>query len=166
VFVDDAQIGMVAFTRGISGPKKSPADSGEAGRMKRFKRVFLSYSSQDREIVAKIATAYQMAGVEHFFDRTSLKSGEEWSPRLRKEIDRSDLFHLCWSKAAAKSEWVEKEAEHALERSKRSNGKAPAITVQMLDGPPWAPHPPHLDSINFDDFVRAAIVGYARGDGA
>jgi hypothetical protein len=36
----------------------------------------------------------------------------------------------------------------------------------MLDGPPWAPHPPELDSINFDDFVRAAIVGYARGDGS
>jgi hypothetical protein len=35
----------------------------------------------------------------------------------------------------------------------------------MLDGPPWAPHPPHLDAINFDDFVRAAIVGYARGEG-
>jgi hypothetical protein len=36
----------------------------------------------------------------------------------------------------------------------------------MLDGPPWAKHPPELDSINFDDFVRAAIVGYARGDGS
>jgi hypothetical protein len=36
----------------------------------------------------------------------------------------------------------------------------------MLDGPPWAPHPLELDAINFDDFVRAAIVGYARGDGS
>jgi hypothetical protein len=125
--------------------------------------VFISYSSKDRETVAAIATAYQAAGVEHFFDRTSLKSGEEWSPRLRKEIDRADLFHLCWSRAAAASEWVEKEAEHALTRRRRA--KKPDITVQMLDGPPWAPHPPHLDSINFDDFVRAAIVGYARGDG-
>ena len=39
-----------------------------------------------------------MAGVEHFWDRASLKSGEEWHPRLRREIDRADLFHLCWSK--------------------------------------------------------------------
>jgi hypothetical protein len=128
--------------------------------------VFLSYSSKDRETVAAIATAYQSAGVEHFWDRASLKSGEEWSPRLRKEIERADLFHLCWSKSAAASEWVEKETEHALTRRRRSNGKTPDITVQMLDGPPWAPHPPQLDSINFDDFVRAAIVGYARGDGS
>lgn len=165
VFVGDAEIGVVAFTRGVSGPKPKPAGVGDALRMKRHKRVFISYSSKDRETVAAIATAYEAAGVAHFFDRTSLKSGEEWSPRLRQEIDRADLFHLCWSKAAAQSEWVEKEATHALTRRQRTKGKTPAITVQMLDGPPWAPHPPELDSINFDDFVRAAIVGYARGDG-
>ncbi|MEZ5957262.1 MAG: toll/interleukin-1 receptor domain-containing protein [Hyphomonadaceae bacterium] len=165
VFIDDAQIGVLAFTRPIGGPKKNPA-SNDKVRMKRHKRVFLSYSSKDRETVSAIATAYEAAGVQHFFDRTSLKSGEEWSPRLRKEIDRADLFHLCWSKSAAASEWVTREAEHALTRRRRSNGRKPDITVQMLDGPPWAKHPDSLDSINFDDFVRAAIVGYARGDGS
>lgn len=165
VFVDDAQIGVLAFTRPVIGADKKPQDVGDKVRMKRHKRVFLSYSSKDRETVAAIATAYASAGVEHFWDRASLKSGEEWSPRLRKEIERADLFHLCWSKSAAGSEWVEKEANYALTRRRRSNGKKPDITVQMLDGPPWAKHPDSLDSINFDDFVRAAIVGYARGDG-
>jgi hypothetical protein len=164
VFIDDAQIGALAFRRPISGPKKKPAPTAEGARLKRYKRVFLSYSSNDREVVSAIATAYQIAGVAHFWDRTSLKSGEEWGPRLRKEIDKADLFHLCWSKSASASQWVEKEAEHALTRRKRSNGKQPDITVQMLDGPPWAAHPAALDSINFDDFVRAAIVGYARGE--
>ncbi len=162
VFVDDAQIGVLAFTRPVGGAHKAAHATGDRVRLKRHKRVFISYSSKDRETVAAIATAYQAAGVEHFFDRTSLKSGEEWSPRLRQEIDRADLFHLCWSKAAAASEWVEKEAEHALTRRRRA--KKPDITVQMLDGPPWAAHPRHQDSINFDDFVRAAIVGYARGE--
>jgi hypothetical protein len=164
VFVDDAQIGVLAFMRKVSGPAKKPASLGDRIRLKRHRRVFLSYSSNDREVVSAIATAYQMAGVQHFWDRASLKSGEEWSPRLRREIDRADLFHLCWSRSAASSEWVHKEAEHALTRRRRSNGR-PDITVQMLDGPPWAPHPPALDAINFDDFVRAAIVGYARGEG-
>jgi hypothetical protein len=165
VFINDAQIGVLAFTRNVSGPAKKPHSLGDRVRLKRHKRVFLSYSSKDRETVATIATAYQMAGVDHFWDRTSLKSGETWHPRLRREIDRADLFHLCWSRAAAESEWVKKEAEHAITRRKRHSGK-PEITVQMLDGPPWAKHPDELDSINFDDFVRAAIVGYARGDGS
>lgn len=164
VFVDDAQIGVLAFTRPVGGAAKKPASTGERVRLKRHKRVFLSYSSKDREVVSAIATAYQLAGVDHFWDRTSLKSGEEWTPRLRREIDRADLFHLCWSRSAASSEWVAKEAEHALTRRRRN--KKPEITVQMLDGPPWAKHPDSLDSINFDDFVRAAIVGYARGDGS
>jgi hypothetical protein len=165
VFIDDAQIGVLAFTRKVSGPAKKPHSPGDRARLKRHKRVFLSYSSKDRETVSAIATAYQMAGVEHFWDRASLKSGEEWHPHLRREIDRADLFHLCWSRAAADSEWVQKEAEHALTRRRKNSGK-PEITVQMLDGPPWAPHPAALDAINFDDFVRAAIVGYARGDGS
>lgn len=160
VFVDDAQIGIIAFTRPIVGAAKE-AEGGEV-RLTRHKRVFISYASADRETVSAIATAYQMAGVAHFWDRTSLKSGEEWSPRLKQEIERADLFHLCWSKSAAKSEWVAKEAAHALKRKR--GAKRPEITVQMLDGPPWAPHPPELDAINFDDFVRAAIVGYARGE--
>ncbi len=164
VFVDDAQIGVLAFTRNVSGPAKKPHSDGDRVRLKRHKRVFLSYSSKDRETVAAIATAYQSAGVEHFWDRASLKSGEEWHPRLRREIDRADLFHVCWSRSAAQSEWVKKETEHALTRRRKNSGR-PEITVQMLDGPPWAPHPPELDAINFDDFVRAAIVGYARGDG-
>lgn len=163
VFVDDAQIGVLAFTRPVIGADKKAQGDGDKIRLKRHKRVFLSYSSKDRETVSAIATAYASAGVEHFWDRTSLKSGEEWSPRLRKEIERADLFHLCWSKSAANSEWVEKEASYALTRRRRA--KKPEITVQMLDGPPWAKHPDSLDSINFDDFVRAAIVGYARGDG-
>ena len=165
VFINDAQIGVLAFTRNVSGPNKKPHSDGDRVRLKRHKRVFLSYSSKDREAVSQIATAYASAGVEHFWDRASLKSGEEWHPRLRREIDRADLFHVCWSKNAAESEWVKKETEHAITRRRRNSGK-PDITVQMLDGPPWAKHPPELDSINFDDFVRAAVVGYARGDGS
>jgi hypothetical protein len=163
VFVDDAQIGVIGFTRQVMGPRSKPLPHGDRARLRRHKRVFLSYSSRDRETVSAIATAYQTAGVEHFWDRTALRSGEEWSPRLRREIDRCDLFHLCWSKSAAESEWVEKEASHAIGLRRRK--KRPDITVQMLDGPPWAAHPASLDSINFDDFIRAAIVGYARGEG-
>jgi hypothetical protein len=52
-----------------------------------------------------------------------------------------------------------------MNRRRKTGGKRPDITIQMLDGPPWAPHPQSLDALNFDDFARAAIVGYARGDG-
>jgi len=164
VFIGDAQIGAITFTRPIGGRSAKPASTGDGQRLKRYDQVFISYSSEDRHVVSMIAKAYQSAGVAHFWDRSSLKSGEEWSPRLQKEIERADLFHLCWSKSAAASEWVEREANYALMR--RRSRKQPDITIQMLDGPPWAPHPESLDILNFDDYTRAAVVGYARGDGS
>ncbi len=167
LLVDGAQVGTIVFVRPLSRARKSRAPSkiNSTEKLQRVKRVFLSYSSADRAIVSVIAGAYGRAGIPCFFDRTSLRSGEEWSPRLLKEIGRSDLFHLCWSKQSAVSDWVEREANFALMRRRKSWSRRPDITIQMLDGPPWAPHPPSLDALNFDDYARAAIVGYARGDG-
>lgn len=160
LFVEDAEIGTVVFARPTGSSFQGPQQAKPL-KFKRYRRVFLSYSSQDRDAVANIATAYACAGVAHFWDRTSLTSGEEWSTRIRREIDACDLFHLCWSSAAAASDWVEKETCHAIAKRRRSLGRRPNITVQMLDGPPWAKHRPSLNSLNFDDFTRAAIVGYA-----
>ncbi len=163
ILADGAQIGAITFVRPLkplSKKQKKEQDAGE--KLRRVSRAFLSYSSDDRTTVGLIASAYQRAGIPCFFDRSSLTSGEEWSPRLRKEIERADLFHLCWSKRAAASEWVQREAEHAM--TIRRARKRPEITIQMLDGPPWAPHPQSLDALNFDDYARAAMVGYQRGD--
>lgn len=165
ILADDAQVGSIVFVRPLAKAKKdgksSRLDSEE--KLRRVERAFLSYSSADRDTVSLIASAYQRAGIPCFFDRSGLASGEEWSPRLVREIERADLFHLCWSRQAAASKWVQKETEHAMIR--RRKAKKPEITIQMLDGPPWAPHPANLDALNFDDYARAAIVGYARGEG-
>ncbi|HWA21412.1 MAG TPA: toll/interleukin-1 receptor domain-containing protein [Caulobacterales bacterium] len=165
ILADDAQVGSIVFVRPLAKAHKSGQSSklDSEEKLRRVERAFLSYSSADRDTVSLIASAYQRAGIPCFFDRSGLASGEEWSPRLVKEIERADLFHLCWSRQAAASQWVQKETEHAMIR--RRKAKKPEITIQMLDGPPWAPHPANLDALNFDDYARAAIVGYARGDG-
>jgi hypothetical protein len=168
ILADGAQVGAITFVRPLVKQKKpggKPA-SDAAAKLRRVDRVFLSYSSADRTTVAIIASAYRRAGIECFFDRSSLKSGEEWSPKLLKEIGRVDLFHLCWSKNASASEWVERETSFAMTKRGKSGAGKPDITIQMLDGPPWAPHPASLDRLNFDDYARAAIVGYQRGDSA
>lgn len=162
ISVGNAQIGTIAFVRKVRGRMENPKYSDRGLRMRRYERVFLSYSSRDRETVSQISATYRNVGIKHFWDRASLSPGQEWGPRLMKEIDRCDLFHLCWSQSAAESRWVEREAVHALERRRRRIRKRPDITVQMLDGPPWAPHPQSLDVLNFDDYHRAAIVGYGK----
>lgn len=164
VTADDAQLGAITFVRKLSRAQKKPKPTKLTSRekLRRVNRVFLSYASFDRDQVSLIASAYDRAGLKCFYDRATLKSGEEWSPRLRREIEKADLFHLCWSRAASGSQWVEAETQHAMQRRRKS--KKPEITIQMLDGPPWAPHPDSLDTLNFDDYARAAVVGYARGE--
>ena len=169
ILVQDAQIGTITFVRPLIAPAKTRTRAQRQGQVKlrRVERVFISYANRDLANVSLIASAYQLAGIACFFDRAGLKSGEEWSPRLLREIERADLFHLCWSKQASQSRWVEKETAHAMTRRGKSWSSRPDITIQMLDGPPWAPHPSSLDRLNFDDYARAAIVGYARsGDQA
>ncbi|MEQ1493338.1 MAG: toll/interleukin-1 receptor domain-containing protein, partial [Terricaulis sp.] len=95
--VDDAEVGMITFTRRVTGRTKPDHTPATGIRLKRHKRVFLSYSSQDRESVSSIATAYFHAGIRIFWDRKSLESGEDWPPRIRRELNQCDLFHLCWS---------------------------------------------------------------------
>jgi hypothetical protein len=161
VFVDDAQFGVLSLTRKASGLAKKPHGMGDRARLKRYKRVFLCYAGEDRERAAALAAAYKRTDTEVFWDRTTLKSGETWGAPLRREIDRADLFHLCWSQAAAASDDVLKQVEHALTRRRKHSGK-PEVTVQLLEGPSKPAPPPSLDALGFGDLLRAAVTGQDR----
>ena len=54
--------------------------------------VFLSYASQDAEVVARIAEALRAAGVEVWFDRNELVGGDAWDAKIRKQIAECALF--------------------------------------------------------------------------
>jgi formylglycine-generating enzyme required for sulfatase activity len=55
-------------------------------------RVFLSYSSEDRESADAIQLALRAQGHTVFFDRTDLPPGEEYDTRIRRAIEKSQLF--------------------------------------------------------------------------
>jgi formylglycine-generating enzyme required for sulfatase activity len=55
-------------------------------------RVFLSYSSKDRERVEPIHLALRAQGHDVFFDREDLPPGEEYDVRIRQAIEKSQLF--------------------------------------------------------------------------
>jgi formylglycine-generating enzyme required for sulfatase activity len=55
-------------------------------------RVFLSYSSVDRKLAEAIQLALRAQGHTVFFDRTDLPPGEEYDTRIRRAIEKSQLF--------------------------------------------------------------------------
>jgi hypothetical protein len=153
---DSVPLGSLQFSiRGVASTEGVSRDSDIRGeRAQRYTRAFLSYASPDRPEVLKRAQALQAAGIGFFQDLLDLKPGERWERRLYEEIDKCDLFLLFWSRQAAKSEWVVREAEYALNCQANSDHNAPDITPVILEGPPVPLPPPSLEHLHFNDALR------------
>jgi hypothetical protein len=159
VSIEGVPVGFVEFAIGCRDGTIREAD-GTGDAVRRYKYAFLSHASQDRKEVMKFARALSAAKIGFFQDILSLEPGDEWEERLFQEIDRCDVFYLFWSKHAANSAMVRREAEHAHKRSTLTLSKAPSITPIRLDASPLPtdpPHPPWMMKIHFDDAFRKLI---------
>jgi len=158
VSVDGAVVGEVTFKLGIGGAATPAAYSRRETTARKYRRVFFSYSSVDRQKALEIAQSYRVAGIEFFQDILNLDPGHRWERQLYGEIDNCDLFLLFWSRAAAESEWVAKEARYALERREASEDKRPDLVPLILEGPPAPTPPDFLQHLHFNDWMRFAIT--------
>ena len=156
VISNSVPIGALRFSLKVGAPAAQVAVRGDSAT--RYRRAFLSYASPDRAEVLKRAQGLKAAGLGFFQDVLSLEPGERWERRLYEEIDRCDLFLLFWSSSAAMSEWVIREAQHALERRRVSDTDAPDITPVVLEGPPIPVPPDSLKEIHFNDPLRYVIA--------
>lgn len=83
----------------------------------KYNKVFISYSHQDESKVKFLHEGLKVAGINHFFDRDYLTIGDVFPQVIQDYINSADLFILCWSENASKSEYVQKERLQALERA-------------------------------------------------
>ena len=83
----------------------------------KYNKVFISYSHQDESKVKFLHEGLELGAVPHFFDRKYLKAGDVFPQVIQDYINSADLFILCWSENASKSEYVKKERLQALERA-------------------------------------------------
>ena len=83
----------------------------------KYSKVFISYSHQDESKVKFLHEGLELGSVPHFFDRKYLKAGDVFPQVIQDYINSADLFILCWSENASKSEYVQKERLQALQRA-------------------------------------------------
>ena len=83
----------------------------------KYNKVFISYSHQDESKVKFLHEGLELGSVPHFFDRKYLKVGDVFPKVIQDYINSADLFILCWSENASRSEYVQKERLQALERA-------------------------------------------------
>jgi MinD-like ATPase involved in chromosome partitioning or flagellar assembly len=83
---------------------------------KRGARVFLSYASEDRARVARVADALSGKGFEVFWDRETLLAGQSWRNELESALDAADVVVVFWSQRSVTSSWVQDEAAEGQRR--------------------------------------------------
>ena len=119
-----------------------------APKSHRFHTAFASYASDDREQVFARLQGIKKAvpDMEIFVDVSTLRSGEDWEERLSLEVPTKDIFYLFWSKAAANSEWVDREWKIAFD-----NRGLNYIDPVPLEDPRDLEVPDQLKSLHFND---------------
>jgi RNA polymerase sigma-70 factor (ECF subfamily) len=162
VDVGETPIGSIRFSIKLDRNNRSPnyATEPRGDSARRYERAFLSHAHDDAADVLKIAQAFQAAGIEFFHDIVSLRAGSEWQKRLFEEIERCDLFLLFWTENAARSKWVRRETEYAVDYKKKSLENLPDIVPILLDSVPPA-KPAWLEHIHLDHIFRLAMLGMA-----
>ena len=116
--------------------------------------AFVSYASQDRSRVAAIVQGMSKArpDMDIFFDVESLRSGMDWETALQGEIEKRDIFFLCWSLNARSSEWVQWEWRYALTKKGLE-----CIEPIPIDPPSACPPPEELKKKHFNDRMLFVI---------
>lgn len=117
----------------------------------KFKQAFISYASQDRNIVVRLVQMLRINEIQFFQDLLHLEPGERWARELYRRIDDSDLFLIFWSSHAKASEWVMNEIRYALSCQKGDVDAPPVIHPIIVEGPPPVPAPPELRHLHFND---------------
>src|SRR3990167_5323441 len=79
--------------------------------------VFVSYSRNDLVRVEMLIRALEAHGISMWWDR-SLEQGVGFASLIRQEIAKDKSVIVCWSESAAKSEWVQSEADEARHHAK------------------------------------------------
>ena len=108
-----------------------------------YRSVFVSYSRLDLAVAEHLERAYEALGMEYLRDVRALRSGEEWAPELLGKIDEADVFQLLWSRNSSRSEHVQREWRHALNRGR------PSFIRPVYWEKPIPDPPPELRSLHF-----------------
>ena len=118
VFLGSIRLADVSLTIHVDDACKDGPDTAplEADTLKRYRRIFPSYSHKDTAIVEQCERFADKMGLGDTYlrDAVALHSGEVWERRLEELIEEADAFQLFWSSRSMHSEFVQREWEYAL----------------------------------------------------
>jgi hypothetical protein len=76
--------------------------------------VFISYGRKNRDLVEPLATWLEKLGVVAWMD-SGIQAGERYRREIRSQLKDAKAVVVCWTPDALDSDWVDYEADIALE---------------------------------------------------
>ena len=111
-------------------------------------RIHLRYTLSKGRTLKASKSIDDVVGIDYFFDRHNLRSGDVYSERIFEYIDKADLFMLCWSANARKSEYVRREIERALSHVYPQVARdSETLKIHPISIEPRADFPPSMRDI-------------------
>lgn len=114
-----------------------------------MRSVFISYSSQDREIASKIANDLSKNGIDVWFDNWKINLGDSLIEKIEQGIKNSDYLILVLSKSSFQSAWVQKEVQAVF--AKKNSGENQVIIPVLIDTVEDSQIPSYLRDIKYAD---------------
>ena len=81
-------------------------------------KVFISYSSRDKEFAIKLMNDLNKNYIQSFTDENSIEIGDNIQEALEKKIQQTNIVIVIITENYNKSEWVKKELEFAKKNKK------------------------------------------------
>ena len=76
------------------------------------RKLFISYSHEDKSVAKQVAEALSQRGYEVFWD-AKIPTGMTFDTYIYRELEDSDAVIVLWSKHSIDSDYVKEEAEYA-----------------------------------------------------
>lgn len=83
--------------------------------------IFISYGREDQDLAERIARDLERSGLRVFHSK-HLLPGEEWGPRLMREIERARYVLVLLSPSFFQSPWARRELETAASSEAEGGG--------------------------------------------
>lgn len=96
--------------------------------------IFLSYSSDRRDIAEQVSLALAGSGHKVFFDRDSLPAGDDYHVRIRKGVENSDVFvFLISPRAVAPGSYALTELKYARQKWTDPRRKVLPVMIERTE---------------------------------
>lgn len=124
-----------------------------------MKRVFISYSRQNKAFAERLARDLDDAGLEVWIDFRQITGGELWQNEIYRGIERSEFVIFCMSPSAISSVWCNREITIARQQNKLI---IPIMVLDAYDDLSDSPSLRWILDIHFISFIHDYETAYTQ----